>query len=180
MSFYVLNAFSLNMIDVASCHVEVKEISLEAASRLWREADSLHWVESGIGHSDTAAVFTNLLGKEVKCNRQTVKLKPRRNFGVGKDAGDVALVGQYSGPRLPEGATALPEGATVRWYTVKVEESFLERLTRDHNRVVERLKEEIEQLKATAPAVPAAEPKKAALGYYGTPLPGEVFRDEGE
>jgi hypothetical protein len=34
--------------------------------------------------------------------------------------GDRVLVGQYSGTRLPEGATTLPEGATIRWLVVSV------------------------------------------------------------
>ena len=63
-----------------------------------------------VGHADTAAVFSSVLGVEIPCNRATVALKE----------GDVALVGQYSGPRLPEGATALPEGAAIKWVVVGV------------------------------------------------------------
>jgi hypothetical protein len=35
--------------------------------------------------------------------------------------GDVLLVGQYVGPRPPEGTTELPEGAEVRWTKVRIE-----------------------------------------------------------
>ena len=42
----------------------------------------------------TLAVFAGLLGREVPCNRASVTLAH----------GDEVLVGQYSGPRLPEGA----------------------------------------------------------------------------
>ena len=31
-------------------------------------------------------------------------------------------MGQYSGPRLPEGSTSLPEGATIKWYLISTEE----------------------------------------------------------
>ena len=36
------------------------------------------------------------------------------------DEGTTLFVGQYKGPRLPEGATALPEGAIVEWAMVLV------------------------------------------------------------
>jgi hypothetical protein len=39
---------------------------------------------------------------------------------VSLAAGDRVLVGQYSGPRLPEGTTTLPEGATIKWLVVTV------------------------------------------------------------
>ena len=55
-------------------------------------------------------------GVEIPCNRATVALKE----------GDVALVGQYSGPRLPEGATSLPEGAAIKWLVVGVNAPALE------------------------------------------------------
>lgn len=71
---------------------------------------------SAVGHADTAAVFSSVLGVEVPCNRATVALKE----------GDVALVGQYSGPRLPEGANCLPEGATIKWFIVGVKLPSLE------------------------------------------------------
>ena len=100
---FILNAFSLNMI-VGNADVVVREISRAMAAIL---ADAC---VSAVGHADTAAVFSNVLGVAVPCNRATVALKE----------GDVALVGQYSGPRLVEGATSLPEGATIKWLVVGV------------------------------------------------------------
>jgi hypothetical protein len=67
-------------------------------------------VDSAVGHADTAAVFSSLLGVPVPMERRTVTLQP----------GETALVGQYSGPRLPEGATTLPEEATITWLLVTV------------------------------------------------------------
>ncbi|MCK7505116.1 MAG: DUF1874 domain-containing protein [Desulfobacterales bacterium] len=61
-------------------------------------------VISAVGHADTAAVFSSLLGRPVPVERRSIKL----------DEGETALVGQYIGPRLPEGATTLPEGAPHR------------------------------------------------------------------
>ena len=48
------------------------------------------------------------------------------NMIVALKEGDVALVGQYSGPRLPEGATTLLEGATIKWMVVVVNAPSLE------------------------------------------------------
>ena len=100
---YLLNAFSLNMI-VGNADIEIREITRAMAASLAPAC------VSAVGHTDTAAVFSSVLGVHVPCNRATVALKE----------GDVALVGQYSGPRLPEGATSLPEGATIKWMVVGV------------------------------------------------------------
>ena len=105
---FILNAFSLNMI-VGNADIVVREVSESVAARF--AADCV----SAVGHADTAAVFSSVLGVEIPCNRVTVALKD----------GDVALVGQYSGPRLPEGATSLPEGAAIKWLVVGVNASAL-------------------------------------------------------
>ena len=108
----ILNAFSLNMIsgDIFLGAVNFQKISLEDARAFATGA------ESAVGHADTAAVFSAVLGHNVPMNRTTVTLK----------GGGTALVGQYKGPRLPEGATALPEGAVIEWYWITVvgEEAF--------------------------------------------------------
>ena len=100
---FLLNAFSLNMI-VGNADIVVREITQDVAASL--AADCV----SAVGHADTAAVFSHVLGVEIPANRATVALKE----------GDVALVGQYSGPRLPEGATSLPEGAAIKWLVLRV------------------------------------------------------------
>ena len=106
---FILNAFSLNMI-VGNADIVVREVTQKVAAILAPACIS------AVGHADTAAVFSNVLGVEIPCNRATVALKE----------GDVALVGQYSGPRLPEGATTLPEGATIKWLIVGVNAPSLE------------------------------------------------------
>ena len=99
----ILNAFSLNMI-VGNADIEIREITRAMAASLAPAC------VSAVGHADTAAVFSSVLGVTVPCNRVTVALED----------GDLALVGQYSGPRLPEGATSLPEGAAIKWMVVEV------------------------------------------------------------
>ena len=100
---FILNAFSLNMIE-GNVDLVIQEITKDVAQRLASGA------VSAVGHADTAAVFSAVLGVEIPANRATVALKE----------GDVALVGQYVGPRLPEGATTLPEGAQIKWVVVGV------------------------------------------------------------
>ena len=105
---FILNAFSLNMI-VGNADIVVREVSRTVAASLAASCIS------AVGHADTAAVFSNVLRVEIPCNRVTVALRD----------GDVALVGQYSGPRLPEGATSLPEGAAIKWVIVGVHAPLL-------------------------------------------------------
>ena len=106
---FILNAFSLNMIS-GDADIAVREVSRTMAASLAAHCPS------AVGHADTAAVFSSVLGVPVPCNRATVTLKD----------GDLALVGQYSGPRLPEGAVSLPEGATIKWLVVAVRRPSLE------------------------------------------------------
>jgi hypothetical protein len=101
---YLLNAFSLNMVGNLPCNVKVEEVGVDQARML------AEGVTSGVGHADTAAVFSSILGISIPMNRATFTLSQ----------GDSVLVGQYSGPRMPEGSTTLPEGATIKWLVVSV------------------------------------------------------------
>lgn len=100
----ILNAFSVNMIPAFPANVRFEELALDEAREMARDA------KSAVGHADTAAVFTDVLGLSVPANRANVVLAK----------GDVCLLGQYRGPRLPEGATSLPAGATIQWIRVTV------------------------------------------------------------
>ena len=104
----LLNAFSLNMVGhhLAPSRLSINPITMDTARKL----ATSQLLFSYVGHEGTAALFGELLDMEVPFNRGTVHLHH-----------EPALVGQYSGPRLPEGTTELPEGAAVRWYLVKVE-----------------------------------------------------------
>ena len=104
------NSFSLSMIadmvwedkgdNFAGLPISVKAVRPESIP-----AD----IYSVIGHADTARVIGGLLGREIPANRVTYKAQP----------GDVLYVAQYTGPRLPEGATQLPEGAEIRFYKIE-------------------------------------------------------------
>ena len=105
----IANAFSLNMLDldVGITNLQVCPTSPEF---IREEVEAAGGFTSIVGHADTAAVFSSLLGLDVPCNRATFQL----------EEGHTLFVGQYKGPRLPEGATSLPEGATVEWAMVVI------------------------------------------------------------
>jgi len=91
---FIGNAFSLGMLP-------------HGASPIVRELDSrpdLTGCVSVVGHPDTATI----LG--VAFNRATLHLQH----------GDSLIVAQLDGARLPEGATTLPDGASFRWFEVKL------------------------------------------------------------
>lgn len=95
---YLLNAFSLQMLEGEENFVMFKKLSEEQFLELKKNT------VSAVGHPDTARV----LG--VEPNRMSVKLL----------SGDKALVAQLQGGRLPEGATKLPKGYSLKYYLVAV------------------------------------------------------------
>jgi hypothetical protein len=130
MIIYIANAFSLSMLDreeqlgTPVGHVPASSERIGAIARVPRPMDDpMGWLDlwitalahrsdleivSAVGHADTAVIFAHILGRPIAVNRVNVKL--------GKF--DMLLVGQYIGPRLPEGATTLPEGARIEWWIV--------------------------------------------------------------
>lgn len=102
--FIITNAFSINMLADGGHDLSFRPLHVTGVKNLLANAQ---W-QSAVGHPDTAAVFSAVLGLEVAANRVNVELTH-----------DVSLiVGQYRGPRLPEGATELPAGATIEWWQV--------------------------------------------------------------
>lgn len=95
MTKYLLNAFSLQMIDLPG------KVSFEEIGSLPKGPILI----SAIGHQDTA----NVLG--VPMNRVNVHLAK----------GDIAYVAQLQGGRLPEGSTKLPDGFSFKFIKVTVE-----------------------------------------------------------
>ena len=105
----IANAFSLNMLElgVGATDLQVCRVPPEY---IRGEIDDAGGFTSIVGHADTAAVFSNQLGLDIPCNRATFQLEEDH----------ILFVGQYKGPRLPEGATTLPEGAKVEWAKVTI------------------------------------------------------------
>ena len=103
---YISNAFSLSMLDRGGPMPVITPVSSQFA----RHFATFGEVSSVVGHADTAAVMASALGADIPMNRVSLGLCP----------GDALLVGQYVGPRLPEGATSLPDGASLQWWIVRV------------------------------------------------------------
>lgn len=111
---YICSAFSLSMLDraeleahydgMADVQTETKPKNIIALARM----EGMEII-SAVGHPDTAALFSTLLDMQVPHNRISVKLR----YNI-----DTALIGQYVGPRLPEGCTTLPQGARIEWWIV--------------------------------------------------------------
>ena len=111
MKVYICNAFSLSMLDRQKQLTNPRRIiplRLEDVKTILSMQD----VETvaAVGHLNTAQIIAEMLGLPVEkvYDRKTVKLEDE----------DACVIAQYVGPRLPEGATELPEGATIEWWGV--------------------------------------------------------------
>lgn len=108
---YLVNAFSLQMLEDIPCTIKVCELEdvtlkdglLKASIDGVCVYDDCP-ITSAIGHKDTAAV----LG--VPMNRVNISLK----------AQDTIIVAQLMGGRLPEGTTELPQGFKFKFLEVSI------------------------------------------------------------
>lgn len=100
---YLSNALSLQMLDTTKATtVSIKPISID-------DIKTAGFV-SVVGHPDTAAVLTDMLGKKVKCKKASITLKPT----------DTLIVAQIVGGRLPAGTTKLPDGFKLQFLKVTI------------------------------------------------------------
>lgn len=109
---YLISSFSVNLLNAFPAHVSFVPITVDEARALLAEG-----FESVIGHANTAALFSALLGMEAPSCRETATLPP----------GARAVLGQYRGPRLKEGCAQLPEGSRIEWFRVVVEQGAVNR-----------------------------------------------------
>ena len=118
------NAFSLSMLPTVA-DGEFRTLSVRRMA-LPDVVRTLHpdygcGVESYVGHADTAALLSKMLGFPVECHREALTIRD----------GEVMIVAQYAGPRLPEGSTQLPDGASITWFAVEVRATAAERVAAD-------------------------------------------------
>lgn len=99
---------SFSMSDKMGLLIDIRPISAETV-QYWCNKGNVK-VVSAIGHADTARIVSGLLGVELPANRISVKMTGMESL----------VVAQYSGSRLPEGATTLPEGAKVEFWEVSL------------------------------------------------------------
>jgi hypothetical protein len=118
LTLYIGNAFSLSMLD-RETQARSPGDCLDGARWPRPCPDPVAHLElceltggvqiiSAVGHTDTAALFSTILDRPIAVNRVSVKL----------DNNSAILIGQYQGPLWPEGATTLPEGASIDWWLV--------------------------------------------------------------
>lgn len=108
---YIANAFSLQMLDTtkrADYRLSIIPLLPDYAARMLKELPFV----SAIGHNDTAAVVSTMLGVDVPQNRINIALQDE----------DILLVAQIIGGRRPEGATALPDGVEIQFILIRIEE----------------------------------------------------------
>ena len=98
---FLANSFSLQMITAFPVEFKCDEISREKFDYYKQHAVSY------IGHEDLARMLN------VDYNRQSLKLRD----------GDILLVAQLVGGRLPEGATTMPEGVDIKYLCVQILEN---------------------------------------------------------
>ena len=109
MKIILTNAFSINMLP----HAATLQFS-----KVTNPADLIcrNWLtENAIGHADTDRVVRNIL----RMDGAEVPEGKRSNVVFPTPEADALLVAQYRGPRLPEGATELPAGATLEFWLVE-------------------------------------------------------------
>lgn len=104
VSMYIINGFSLNMTNLDTGMLLFHKINPETI----KDEEFCDGFTSALGHADIARIASKMIGVEIPVNRCTLELK----------RGDQAVVVQYKGPRLPEGATVLPEGASVEFFLI--------------------------------------------------------------
>ncbi len=109
---YLTNAFSLNMLPPSYHVYEFRVIhASDAAMLLYALLPNL---VNAIGHAETQALVEQTLRKYAR----ELQLPEPQRLTIRLAPGEEVLVAQYTGPRLPEGATQLPDGARLEFWLV--------------------------------------------------------------
>ena len=103
---FIVNSFSINMLN---CETMVSFRKFKDVSEILEfiERNKEDEIVSGIGHMDMANIVSKDIGIPIPMSRDTIKIDEKN---------DALVVAQYSGPRLPEGTTELPDGATISYW----------------------------------------------------------------
>lgn len=118
---YLVNSFSANMI-LGECSVDFIPLNgPQAASEMFVHCTDgegrLHGVINAIGHTDTDRLVRGMLDAY---RGESDPLPEGQRINIKMAPGNIAVLAQYMGPRLPEGTTTLPEGAQITFWLVKV------------------------------------------------------------
>ncbi len=111
----ICNAFSVNMLgrQRGEQNIHATPIGADQARAMLRlfSKDNIP-ISSCVGHVDIAGIMSVILNFDIPFNRETIQVIP----------GDLIILGQYTGPRLPEGMTYLPEDAKISWWSLRIRE----------------------------------------------------------
>lgn len=120
---YLVNAFSLNMLpdDFDGGSVSITRMTTAGAALL-AYANRGAGLTNAIGHPDTDRVVRGMLAEVVGKSPDDLPAPPEGRPTVTLGPGDALIVAQYRGPRLPAGATKLPEGARIDFYLIEMEQ----------------------------------------------------------
>lgn len=106
---FITNAFSINMLSASSTLSFIPLHKDLAKGKIKMNYDNFEFIPC-VGHADIA----NIVKTELNLN---MELFNRISVTPDFNNGDALLVAQYTGVRLPEGTTQLPEGASIKyWY----------------------------------------------------------------
>lgn len=105
---FISNAFSLNMTRDVTCITEQVTLGEVISALRSTYIHNPDFITSAIGHADVLKLINDQLGFNLKLNRITIDLH----------TDDVLYVGQYVGPRLPEGCKKLPPNSRIVWFRV--------------------------------------------------------------
>jgi hypothetical protein len=112
MKTFLTNAFSLQMIaaDAVIKITKISEPAIELETLMFQGGS----VTNCIGHVDTDNIVRSLL------REGGVEIEAGERINVHLEPGDICIVAQLVGGRLPEGATELPSGARIEFRRVEV------------------------------------------------------------
>jgi hypothetical protein len=109
---YLTNAFSINMLEGNAKVTFTKIEDTAYVAKILAMSMDNNNLTGAIGHASTAEVVNAALGLDIVHSRCNVVFKETDSWL------DSLMVAQYRGPRLEEGTTTLPEGATIEWWLV--------------------------------------------------------------
>lgn len=127
MKLYICNALALGMLDRAVQARSITDratkgmprvprpIALDDARAMIARATE---IVGAVGHADTARLIAGALELSVERVHGRITVRLRGGPDEEYDRAEMALIGAYVGPRLPEGCTTLPEGAEIDWWVV--------------------------------------------------------------
>jgi hypothetical protein len=110
------NAFSINMLS-ENAQVNFYKVDVRAAQSAL--IDTADMVKNVIGHPDTDYIVRKELENDYGSGTPWLSAGTRETVAVKN--GDILVIAQYKGNRLPEGCKKLPEGSTIEYWIATIQ-----------------------------------------------------------